>query len=477
MRVLALLTAVGLAASFGHADPPDHAEWELTFEDQFEGNALDSEVWESQNSPGGAHRLDGRWPGNNVVEDGVLHQVTRREDSPSGGKDWSSAHIWTREFTQQYGYFEARMRYGRGLNNAFWLWRPSRLFDRPHFEIDVNEGHTPSQIAMNYHHYVYHGNDWRELVSVGGKWEAEQDLSENFHTYAVEWDAERIIYYFDGQPLRVLTNHGAHAPADVRLSTIIHRSTLERQGIPLQEMDGATMSTDWVRVYRKVRDIREPQGLPEPERFTIPKIADTEPRVDADGACRAVLAEDFEAQEALPQGWQIGEGEPAVAEVEGQSVLRLDPREYVVRMLDEPVSGRLRVEFDLHNDTQGENLLLVTVGQFDASDPAARRASYYTGDIGPYIHWKGRYLRYYTEDDGWTRIARWTGGKWQRVRLLLDVERGVFDVYRIEDGEPEFLGSGPFRHRQQAARGIGLRHRGTGDPVLIDNLTVSTIEQ
>ena len=175
MIVVAMtLAGAGLCAL---AEPPDHAEWEMTFEEQFEGEALDTQVWESQNSPSGAARLDGRWPDNNVVEDGVLHQVTRREDPPRGGKDWSSAHIWTREFSQQYGYFEARVRYGRGLNNAFWLWRPSSLFDRPHFEIDINEGHTPSQIAMTYHQYVYHEDGWRELVSRGGTWDAPVDLA------------------------------------------------------------------------------------------------------------------------------------------------------------------------------------------------------------------------------------------------------------------------------------------------------------
>jgi hypothetical protein len=292
----------------------------------------------------------------------------------------------------------------------------------------------------------------------------------------VEWDAERIIYYFDGKPLRVLTNHGAHAPADVRLSTIIHSGTLKRHDIPLAEMDGSTMSTDWVRVYRKVRDIREPEGLPEPDQFSIPKIVESEPQIDPQGPWQPILSQSFDEAGASPAGWEVGEGEPEVAEVDELSVLQLEANEYAFAMFDEPIEGRLQVEFDCHTPARGENLLLVTLGQFDATDPTARRDSYYTGDIGPYIHWKGPYLRYYTEEDSWTRLSRWTGGRWQRVRILLDVDRGVFDIYRIEEGEPVFLGSGPFRHRQEAARGIGLKHRGTGDPVLIDNVTVAQIE-
>jgi len=473
MVVVALVGAIASTV----ADPPDHARWELTFEEDFDGDALDTEVWEAQDAPSGAHRLDNRWPENNIISDGVLHQVTRHEDPPRGGKEWSSAHIWTREFTQQYGYFEARIRYGRGLNNAFWLWRPSSRFEQPHFEIDVNEGHTPSQICMNYHQYVYHKDGWRELVSVGGTSDAPVDLSEDYHIYAVEWDADRIIYYFDGRPLRVLTNHGAHAPADIRLSTIIHPGTLRNNDIPIDEMDGVTMSTDWVRVYRKVRDLSEPEGLPEPVRFEIPKIAETRPQVDDVGEWKTLWSDDVPTPGALPGGWEVGEGEPDVTTEDGRTVLRLDPREYAFRMFDAPVADRLLIEFDCRTGDRGENLLLVTLGEFDANDPEARRDSYYTGDIGPYIHWKGPYLRYYTEEDGWTRLSRWTGGEWHRVRVLLDVARGVFDIYRSDEGQPVFLGSGPFRHRQQAARGIGLRHRGEGDPVLIDDFAVRVVEE
>ncbi len=457
------------------AQPPGHAQWELTFADEFDGESVDWEVWESQAGP---RRLEGRWPENNVIQSGVLHQVTRREVPPRGGKDWSTAHIWTREFAQQYGYFECRMRYGLALNNAFWLVRPSNRFERPHFEIDVNEGHTPSQIAMTYHRYLYHDEaDWRELVSLGGTWEAPVDLSEDFHTYGAEWDAERIIWYFDGEPLRVLTGHGAHAPADVRLSTVIHTTTLERQDIPLAEVEGSAMSTDWVRVYRKVRDLREREDLPEPVRFELPRIAETQPQVDAGGALRAVLSEDFDAPGALAEGWDVGEGEPRIIATDERTVLQLEPDDYVFRIFDEPIAGRLRVEFDCLTGGRDENLLLVTLGEFDPTDTEARRLSYYTGDIGPYIHWKGHYLRYYTEQQKWTRIGFWPGGEWARVRVLLDISRGVFDVYRIEGGEAAFVGSGPFRHGQEAAHGIGLRHRGSGSPVLIDDLTVEQFEE
>jgi beta-glucanase (GH16 family) len=52
----------------------------------------------------------------------------------------------------------------------------------------------------------------------------------------------------------------------------------------------------------------------------------------------------------------------------------------------------------------------------------------------------------------------------------MDIDRGIFDVF--VDDQKTWTGSGDFRHRPDAARGIGLRHRGGGGPVFIDNVEV-----
>jgi len=65
---------------------------------------------------------------------------------------------------------------------------------------------------------------------------------------------------------------------------------------------------------------------------------------------------------------------------------------------------------------------------------------------------------------------------WERVRFVFDVSTGVFDCYGGEDAR-EFVGGGEFRHRQRAARGIGLRHRGTGAPVYVDSIIVRELAE
>jgi len=414
--------------------------------------------------------------------------VTKKEDPPRSGKDWSTAHIWTREFAQHYGYFEARIRYGRYLNNAFWLYRPRGRFpERPHFEIDINEGHTPREVAMTFHYYVYpEWLDRGELHSTGKRWDAPVDLDEDFHLYAVEWNEKLVIWYLDGEPVRVLENPKAHAPADIRLSTVIMQHHLERDDVSLETMDGVSMAVDWVRVYRKTRDLYAPE-LPPAERHELPKVVERDRQVAPTQTRTLLFEEDFESSQvgALPPGWEVGDLEPAVArdEAEGDrpllapdnKLLELEAEEYVFRLLDTPVADRLEVEFDCYVPSGQPGLLFVTLGNFDENDADARKTSYYTGDIGPYIHWIQGFLSYYTEEDKWTHFARWKYGLWGRVRFVLDISEGVFDYYGGED-TADFEGGGVFRHRQQAALGIGLRHRGQGAPVYVDNIIVRKLE-
>jgi len=470
------------------ADPPTHARWETTFNDEFDGEALSLELWESQASIRGGHRLEGRWPENNVVKDGLLHQVTKKEDPPRGGKQWSTAHIWTRDFTQQYGYFEARLRYGRYLNNAFWLYRPwGRYPERPHFEIDINEGHTPREVAMTLHYYVYpEWLDQAELHSTGKRWEAATDLDEDFHVYGVEWNEELVIWYFDGEPVRVLENPKCHAPADVRLSTVIMQHHLKRDGVSLDVMDGVSMDVDWVRVYRKTADLYAPD-LPPSERHELPKAVKRDRQVAPAQRRTVLFEEDFESAQvgALPPGWEVGDLGPAVAadDAEGgkpvlapdNKVLKLEAGEYVFRMFEAPVEGRLEVELDCYVPSGQPGLLFVTLGDFEKNDPERRKTSYYTGDIGPYIHWIQGFLSYYTEEAKWTHFAQWKYGLWGQARFVLDISRGVFDYYGGEDTADSESG-GLFRHAQRAAKGIGLRHRGQGAPVYVDNIVVSKLD-
>lgn len=489
---LVLLGAMVSSSSALLADPPPHADWELTFREEFDGNSVSWDTWESEAGARGPQRLESRWPTNNVIRDGILYQMTRKEPKLRAGKAWTTAHIWTRHFQQEYGYFESRMRYGRYLNNAFWLFRPlsKRFPDPPHFEIDINEGHTPSTVAMTFHYYFPEEasvsvSGQRDIWSTGKTWAGPVDLAADFHVYGLEWNREAIIWYFDGRPIRGVQNRWAHAPADVRLSTVIMAGQLQKDGAALEMMDNVSMAVDWVRVYRKKKDNYQ-RPSPPLEPCDLPQVVKRDRQVAPGSRKTVILSEDFQTatEGELPPGWRIGNQHPAVVlekpfpgrkPLPGSIVLKLEPGDYAFRLFDKPVSGRLEVELDCYGPARKDGLLLVTLGKFDPANARGLANSYYTGDVGAYVHWRHRFLYFYTRQDKWTPFAAWWSGRWGHFRFLIDVSKGVVDAYGGKEAA-DFLGGGLFRGRQKEARGIALRHHGSSDTLYVDNLVVRAVE-
>jgi beta-glucanase (GH16 family) len=115
-----------------------------------------------------------------------------------GGYAYVTGVITTRHsFSQQYGYFEARLQtpHAPGLLSAFWLmpvdgWPP---------EIDVMEilGSTPDRVYQTVHRADHR---WEQHIAQG------LDASRGFHTYAILWTADTVTYFVDGIKTAELPN-------------------------------------------------------------------------------------------------------------------------------------------------------------------------------------------------------------------------------------------------------------------------------
>lgn len=226
---------------------PPGTGWTLTFSEECDSDGLDGEKWASENHGDYEHIASSRWRENVEFRDGVCALVTRRERR--GGREWTTASIWTHQFAQQYGYFEARYRYAGapGLNNAFWLMTDGDSEDPIHFEIDINEGHFPNRVHTSLHNHA--GEHW----SKGKLWRGLPpgvDLSAGFHTYGLEWTENELVWYFDGTEIRRLEHQICRLPAQIRLSTAVFAH--DWAGKATAALDGKSMDVDYVRVYRRV---------------------------------------------------------------------------------------------------------------------------------------------------------------------------------------------------------------------------------
>ena len=231
--------------------PPTDEEWVLTFSDEFFGDSLNWEIWDSEVG-GGSHTLSSSWPENEVVKDGNLRLEIRKEKKPGYENEWTAASVWVRPevFRQSQGFWEARYKYneGAGVNNAWWMMtKANQVSDKTqNYEIDINEGHYPHKINTNLHHY-----ETGTGKSEASVYKSDYDLSKDYHTYAVKWDEKEIIYYWDNKEIARNKNYNSIVPVSPWFSTAV----LNWAGMADEKTDGSAMIVDYVHVYQRKADV------------------------------------------------------------------------------------------------------------------------------------------------------------------------------------------------------------------------------
>lgn len=247
------------------------AEPRLTFADDF-----DDFDWNETSSTSAAHSAPtGRWstrywwgegdrtlPGNAErqfysdatvgwhpfrIESGSLVITAQPSADPAATLDlpYTSGIITTEgTFAQQYGWFEMRARLprGRGLWPAFWLlpqdhsWPP---------EIDIVEvlGHEPTRFFGSAHS-IASGERRAAIRDV-----EVDDLSDGFHTFALDWRPDRLRWHVDGRPvIDMPTADDMHRPMYLLANLAVGGTW---PGYPDAATPfPATMSIDHIRVYQ-----------------------------------------------------------------------------------------------------------------------------------------------------------------------------------------------------------------------------------
>jgi beta-glucanase (GH16 family) len=254
--------------------PIDASEngWTLTWSDEFslpDGSPPDPNTWNRDLGGGGfgnkelEYYTDGA--ANAVVQGGVL-VITAKNDGASQGSCWygtcqyTSARLNTAgNFSQKYGRFEASIQVpsAQGMWPAFWMlgdniggsggvgWPACG-------EIDILETVNVADSAHGSLHSK--GYDATDSYTPPGV----SDLSDGFHTYAVEWDAMSIAFSVDGHVYEThqssdATNNGGGWPFDQNFFIILNLAVGGNwPGSPNGSTTfPQTMKVDWVRAYSK----------------------------------------------------------------------------------------------------------------------------------------------------------------------------------------------------------------------------------
>jgi beta-glucanase (GH16 family) len=109
-------------------------------------------------------------------------------------------------------------------------------------------------IVHEFHFEYWDGKAWQPVPGASQSGPAtvhtvddEHNLGKTFHTYALEWNEDELIYFFDGKEIRRQPQTICRGPAPVYLSLAIIRWG----GAVTDAIDGASMDVDYVRVWQR----------------------------------------------------------------------------------------------------------------------------------------------------------------------------------------------------------------------------------
>jgi beta-glucanase (GH16 family) len=222
-RLLAAPAALLVLGAVVGAPPSQAAPGSVlaSFADDFDGPAgsgVDGAKWVHETGDN-VNNHERQWYTDgtaNAALDGQGHLVITAKKENSGHNCWygtceyTSARLNTSgKFATTFGHVEARMKLprGQGMWPAFWMlgtdigsagWPGCG-------EIDVmeNVGFEPTTV-----HGTIHGPGYSGSGGIGAPYSGP-NFSDDFHTYAVDWSADRIVWSVDGHAYQTRT------PADV----------------------------------------------------------------------------------------------------------------------------------------------------------------------------------------------------------------------------------------------------------------------
>jgi beta-glucanase (GH16 family) len=238
--------------------------WELVWEDHF--NSFDTNRWLKLDYA--EHNFEPQIYMKNMVSIAGSNliikmddQLTYCPDNPvavigAAGKCENKWYSYTSGWVEtkpsqnvQYGLIEASIKlpYGYGFWTAFWTFIGQGVGGSNAAEIDIFEmlGQLPPDIITTCIHLAYGSNqpNYYEEAYMG-------NYANVYHNYAVAWSPLKIVWYVDGKPIRITTNHGIVDPSRIILNFAILKDFLPNSSTPFP----SEMAIDYIKVHQLKND-------------------------------------------------------------------------------------------------------------------------------------------------------------------------------------------------------------------------------
>jgi len=207
--------------------------WRLLWQEDFSEDEIDESHWGHEVNCTGGGNNEGQCytarPENSFVKDGVLHVVAKEEihSGPALPDDdvnydpndtsrtlaYTSARLRSKnKFDFTYGRVEVRAKVpgGKGMWPAIWMLPTDSVYGGwpSSGEIDIMEAVNLGVWANELHGTNHYGLKWPQWENHGQTLPMAVNPADDFHVYAIEWEADEIRWYVDGQHYQTQTSEG-----------------------------------------------------------------------------------------------------------------------------------------------------------------------------------------------------------------------------------------------------------------------------
>ncbi len=223
--------------------PPERYEWQLVWNDEFEGTQIDETKWESPEYK----RRNGFWSKDSLSLDGDGHLKMKVFQNDEG--NFIDGCLRTLgKYEKAKGYFTARVKFHHEVGHwsAFWLMGTTMPQvgngSADGAEIDIMEKPTLDQKINCAIHWDGYGDDHKVInttPSIDG-------IMEGFHTFSLWWGDDFYRFYVDGNLVWETEADGiCTAPLYIKLSDEIGdwAGDIREANLPDETL------VDYVRVY------------------------------------------------------------------------------------------------------------------------------------------------------------------------------------------------------------------------------------
>ena len=238
--------------------------WNLVWSDEFTGPGISSSNWTFEQGGGGWGNNELEYytarPQNATIDNGNLLIIARKESY--GGYAYTSARMKTENLHSfMYGRIEARMKLpaGQGLWPAFWMLGNSitQVGWPKCGEIDIMEHINTTTVVNGTIHWDNNGH-----AQYGGTTPCDVTA---YHVYAIEWNANSIVWFVDSQAYwvanianNVNSTDEFHAPFFVLLNFALGGNWPGNPDVTTSFPD--TVFVDYVRVYQLSTGVTPQKG-------------------------------------------------------------------------------------------------------------------------------------------------------------------------------------------------------------------------